>query len=243
MTHIHNIYGIENNIDFLINQIKEKNPSTLVVLDASQSAGHIAIDIQTLKPGFLYFSGHKMFAGNGVGVLYIRKEIQKNCRPFMVGGGFNKEEPVKTLLTNIEKDSHYFECGTLNIPAILSLGEAIDFINKLEINEISIRLFELTRYLYQKLKDIKEIEFDKGIDKCSCQLGYGIISFWVDGIKSSELGDLLADNNVFVRTGRHCSTVSNEETVRVSLQIYNTTKEIDYFVELLKEIIAQTKSL
>lgn len=241
LTHIHNIYGIENNIDFLISQIKEKNSNAVVVLDACQSAGHISIDIEYLKPDFLYFSGHKMFAGNGVGILYIKKEIQKYCRPFMIGGGFNKENPVNKPLNDVEKNINYFESGTLDIPAVLSLNSAIEFIERLDINEISIRLYELTRYLYDKLKEIKEIDFDKGIDKCSCKLGYGIISFKVDGISSSELGDILSDNNIFVRSGRHCSTSSSEETIRVSLQIYNTTKEIDVFVECLKQIIFQLK--
>ena len=241
LTHIHNIYGIENNIQYLIEEIKAKNENTLVVLDASQSAGHIAVDIQELNPDFLYFSGHKMFSANGVGVLYIKKEIQNLCRPYMIGGGFNKEEPVNQNIDDIDRNINYFENGTLNIPAIISLGRAIDFINELDINEISIRLFELTRYLYIKLKDIKEIEFDKGIDKCSCQLGYGIISFRVEGISSGELGDILSDNKIYVRTGRHCSTVSNDETIRVSLQIYNTTKEIDIFVDIIKQIIAEMK--
>ena len=245
LTHIHNIYGIENNIEFLIGQIKEKNKNAIVVLDACQSAGHILINIEELKPDFLYFSGHKMYADTGVGVLYIKKDIQKYCKPFMTGGEFGGENPVsEDRLLNIingEERKNFFECGTLNIPAILSLNSAIEFINRLDINEISIRLFELTRYLYEKLKQIKEIEFDKGIDKCSCQLGYGIISFSVEGISSSDLGDILSDYNVFVRTGKHCSTISNQDSVRVSLQIYNTTKEIDTFVNYLKQIINQSK--
>ncbi|MBQ7307724.1 MAG: aminotransferase class V-fold PLP-dependent enzyme [Clostridia bacterium] len=242
LTHIHNVYGIENNIEFITSQVKEKNQNTLIALDATQSVGHIKVDTKELLADFLYFSGHKMFAGNGVGVLYIKKDLQKLCRPFMVGGSFNKEEPIKTELTALERNSNFFECGTLNFPEIISLGEAIDFINELDINEISIRLFELTRYLYDKLKQIKEIEFDKGIDKCSCQIGYGIISFRVEGILSSELGDILSDNNIFVRAGRHCSTTFTEETLRVSLQIYNTQNEIDIFVDTLKEIIEQLKN-
>lgn len=242
LTHIHNVYGIENNIEFLIEQIKEKNPLALVCLDASQSAGHIGIDVKTLNPDFLYFSGHKMFSSTGVGVLYVKKDIQKIMRPFMIGGGFNKEEPVTDTLTDIKRSPNYFECGTLNIPAIISLGSAIDFIMGLDINEVSIRLFELTRYLYEKLRLINEIEFDKGIDKCSCQLGFGIISFSVQGISASELGDILADYGIYVRTGRHCLAKSAEETIRVSLQIYNTTSEIDTFVETIKEIISQIKN-
>lgn len=242
LTHIHNVYGLENNIEFLTSQIKHKNKDTLIVLDATQSIGHIKVDIEELRPDFLYFSGHKMFAGNGVGVLYIKKELQEKCRPFMIGGNFNKEESVDKSLTDFDRKSDFFECGTLNFPDIISLGSAIDFINAIDINEISIRLFELTRYLYDKLKEIKEIEFDKGIDKCSCQIGYGIISFRVEGILSSELGDILSDNNIFVRSGRHCSTHDAQETLRISLQIYNTTQEIDIFIDVLKQIIDELKN-
>lgn len=238
LTHIHNLYGIENSVKLLTEQIKEINPNALVIVDASQSVGHIKVDVQELNCDFLYFSGHKMFAGNGVGVLYVKSEIQKLLSPFMVGGNFGGEKSLNGELNNYKRKSDFFENGTLNIPSILSLKSAIEFIENLGIENIENRLYDLTRYLYEKLKTIKNIEFDKGIDKCSCNLGYGIISFKISGIDSTDIAYAMDEYNICFRAGKHCLTKNAEDSIRVSLAIYNTKNEIDKFCEILNQIIS-----
>lgn len=191
LTHIHNIYGIENDIELIANEIKKRNCNCKIVLDASQSVGHIKVDVQKLNVDFLYFSGHKMFALNGIGVIWIKKEIQNDMTPFIVGGGFKAKTSSKEALQNTPKDTYYYECGTLNISSIISLGVAIDYINKLGLENISNYISELTRYLEFKLRENKMVELEKGISKCSCHLGFGIIVFKVNGIKSYEIGEVL----------------------------------------------------
>ncbi|MFA6860158.1 MAG: aminotransferase class V-fold PLP-dependent enzyme [Clostridia bacterium] len=230
LTHIHNMYGLEMDIQKLIPQIREKNNNAIIVLDASQSVGHINVDVQKLNPEFLYFSGHKMFAGMGVGVLYTKRELLKEMQPFKIGGGFKNEN------LEIKKGSD-FESGTQNIAEILSLKKAIEYINSIGMQNIEYHIYEITRYLFDKLNLIKNIEFNKGVAMCKCALGYGIISFKINGISSSELGEILRDYNVVVRTGNFCNTSEKDDFVRVSLHVYNTKEDIDKFVKILNHIL------
>ena len=194
LSHIHNVYGLEMEIEEIIPRIRIKNPNCKIVLDCSQSVGHINIDVKKLDVDFAYFSGHKMFAETGIGVCYIKSENIKEMKAYKVGGGTEKEG----ISTN--KASEVLEAGTQNISGIISLGSAIDYINKIGIEDIEKYMLYLTRYLYEQLKLIPNIEFSKGIDKRSCIIGYGIITFKIEGIGSSELGEILSDYGIYVRT-------------------------------------------
>lgn len=231
LTHIHNTYGIEMNIEYIIENIRKINKDVKIVLDATQSVGHINVDVSKLDVDMLYFSGHKMMAMQGVGILYIKDTIEK-FRPFIVGGGTDKG--IKDNVTS----SIDLESGTLNIPAILSLQDAIAYINEIGVTNIENKIGELTRELYEKLRKVKNIEFNKGIDKCACQIGYGILSFKINGITSTEIGEILKDYNIIVRTGSFC-TNNKADFIRVSLYHYNTKEEVCRFVEVLKCILGQ----
>ena len=220
LTHIHNTYGLEMDIDKIVPRVRAKNLGVKIVLDCSQSVGHIPVDVHKLGVDFAFFSGHKMFADTGVGVCYIKKSTQPEMQKFKVGGG-----------------SNLFESGTQNISGILSLGAAVDYINSIGIEKIDAYLRYLTRELYTKLKAIPQIEFSKGIDKCSCPLGFGIVSFGISGISSCDVGEVLNDYGIFVRTGDFCRTTRNEDFVRVSLHIYNTIADVDKFVKAIKYIV------
>lgn len=222
LTHIHNTYGLEMDIDKIVPRIREKNPCTKVVLDCSQSVGHIPVNLQKLDVDFAFFSGHKMFADAGIGVCYIKKSALSEMQEFKIGGG-NK----------------LFETGTQNISGILSLGSAVGYINSIGIDIIESYVRYITRYLYSKLKVIPQIEFSKGIDRCSCPLGFGIISFSIKGMQSCDLGEVFNDYNIFVRTGDFCRITKDEDLIRVSLHIYNTTSDIDKFVKVLRYIISE----
>ena len=231
LTHIHNMYGIEMNIEYIVSGIRKINKDIIIVLDCSQSVGHIYIDVQNLDVDILYFSGHKMMAMQGVGIIYIYKDIQKYFSPFLLGGNYNLKQISN--ITNIRE----LECGTKSITDILSLGNSIDYINDIGIDNIENHIYNLTRYLYDKLKEFKKIKFNKGINNCKCAIGYGIISFNIDGINSSEVSQVLEEYNILVRTGNFCNTSNHENYIRVSLYIYNTTEEIDKFIKVIQYLI------
>lgn len=206
LTHIHNVYGLEMNIESLIKRIREKNKTCKIILDASQSIGHILVDVQKLDVDFLFFSAHKMFSITGCGVLYI-------------------------------KDNDLFtETGTIDSMSIISLGSAIKYINNIGIKKIENYIYSLTRYLYDELLKIDNVEFNLGIAKCKCALGYGIISFRLNNISNIELSNILDDYNIIVRSNNFCNNLSDNDYIRVSIHIYNNKEDIDKFIKLIKYI-------
>lgn len=233
LSHIHNVYGLEMEIEEIIPRIRIKSPNCKIVLDCSQSVGHINIDVKKLDVDFAYFSGHKMFAETGIGVCYIKSENIKEMKAYKVGGGTEKEG------RSTNKASEVLEAGTQNISGIISLGSAIDYINKIGIEDIEKYMLYLTRYLYEQLKSIPNIEFSKGIDKRSCILGYGIITFKIEGIASSELGEILSDYGIYVRTGDFCKSNKSDDSIRVSLHVYNNKEDIDKLIKIIKYILSE----
>ena len=207
LTHIHNIYGLEVNIKYLSEQIKLKNGNCKIILDASQSIGHINVDVQNLGIDFMYFSGHKMFSLPGIGILY-----SKEC------------------------DNTNYETGTLNIPGILSINTAINYINSIGIKNIEEHLYELTRYLFDNLSKLKGIIFNNGIAKAKCAVGFGIISFKFEDVSTSDIMQVLDDYNIIVRGGNFCNS-GNDDFIRVSLHIYNSKEDIDKLMVVLNSII------
>lgn len=231
ITHVHHVFGLDMEVEEIRKIVGSK---VLISLDASQSIGHRAVDVAKLDVDFLSFSGHKMFAGNGVGVLYVRKELLSALSPVMVGGGMEitKEQ---TLLINQRSAKELLEAGTMNIPAILSLGPALDFIETIGVKNIDERLTVLTRYLHTGLKKLEGIQFSPGVDRCSCQHGYGIVSFRFEQVATSDLAFVLDSENILVRAGDHClaKTQAGDQYIRVSLHIYNTEAEIDLLLGVL----------
>lgn len=207
LTHIHNVYGLEMGIEELAQRIKDKNPQAQIVLDVSQSIGHIDVSVKTLNVDYLYFSGHKMFAPTGIGVLFAKGKKHTD-----------------------------FEDGTPNIIGIIGLGSAIDYIQSIGIKTIEDHIFQLTRYLYEELLKIDGIEFNKGIDTCKCKLGYGILSFKHRTISSEEINELLNYYKIYVRSSNFCQE-GQDEYIRISLHIYNTTKDIDKFIKVMNAIV------
>lgn len=207
LTHIHNVYGLEMNIKELIKRIREKNNNVKVVLDASQSISHIKVSVKDLDVDYLYFSGHKMFAPTGIGILYTKNEEYKKI-----------------------------EEGTPNILGIIGLGSAIDFINSIGIQNIEDYIYNLTRYLYDNLLNINGILFNKGIHTCKCKLGYGIISFKHNKVSSEEINEILNYYKIYVRSNNFCQK-DQDDFIRISLNIYNTKNDIDKLIKVLKSIV------
>jgi cysteine desulfurase / selenocysteine lyase len=235
LSHIHNVYGLEMEVELIRSRL---GSDVLVFLDASQSIGHTRVNVTQLGVDSLYFSGHKMFAQNGIGILWINKKIHNQISPFMVGGNSAVHIDFKKLKILTKFMPGILEAGTPNISGIISLGASIDFINSVGIENIGSYIFHLTRYLVEKLMTLDNIVFLPGPAIARCE-GYGIVTFRITNHSASDVGFLLDDNNIFVRTGGHCVALDTNagESIRVSLHIYNTKKDIDKLIDVLREFV------
>ena len=203
-----------------------------VVVDGAQSVPHIKTDVQDLDIDFLAFSGHKMLGPTGVGVLYGKKELLEELEPVNLGGGMN--ESFDTVDTMYYKElPTRLEAGTPNIAGVIGLGEAIRYINKIGIDKIHERELHLRDYLIEKLIPLSHI------DIINLEADSGIVAFNVNGIFSQDVAYFLNKYNICIRAGNHCAKILKNATgvtnsLRISLYFYNTEKEIDELVELLK---------
>ena len=203
-----------------------------VVLDGAQSVPHIKTDVQDLDIDFLALSGHTMFGPTGLGVLYGKKELLEELEPINLGGGMN--ESFDTVDTMYYKDlPTRLEAGTPNIAGVIGLGEAIRYINKIGIDKIHERELHLRDYLIEKLMPLSHI------DIINLEADSGIVAFNVENIFSQDVAYFLNKYNICVRAGNHCAKILKNATgvtnsLRISLYFYNTEKEIDELVELLK---------
>ena len=229
IAHISNVIGDVRPIKEIIEYAHQKG--ILVVIDAAQSAGHINIDVQELDIDFLAFSAHKMLGPVGVGVLYGKYNLLNELKPYKYGGGMN-------VAFTSPKDIQYMdlpqklEAGTQNISGVIGLSSAIDYINKLGLDNIEEYVLELKKYLVDKLKPIKKINiYNEDIDGFT-------VTFNIDKIFSQDVAIYLDKYNICVRSGEHCARKLEDElsiknTVRVSLYFYNTKEDVDKLVELL----------
>ncbi len=237
LSHIHHVFGREMEIALIKNMI---GPDILISLDASQSVGHTKVDVESLNVDFISFSAHKMFAANGVGVLWVKPEHQAQLIPWHVGGKSAASIDGEQFLCRHDNLAHLFECGTLNIPGILSISPAINFIGSVGLKEIEAHVSALTHKLHQSLKGLPGIEFAPGMGTSSCAYGYGILAFRFAGAATGDLGFLLDAEDIFVRTGEHCrADQSAEDYIRVSMHVYNTEEEIERFTQVLAANVSE----
>lgn len=234
VTHIHNVHGTISDIKTVRKAVGE---DVLISLDACQSISHTQIDVKDLDVDFLVFSGHKMFALDSIGVLFVKKNIHQFLQPFIVGGGsiFDKHDDNENKKIEIYK---ILEAGTRNVTGIKSLEAAMKFIETIGIKQIYEYINTLTLYLYNKLTEIDNIEFLAGYAFDQSRIGYGLIAFRVHGVSSTDIGGLLNLNKIYVRTGNHC--ISNgkhtSDSIRVSMHIYNSKEDIDKLIAVLANI-------
>lgn len=237
MAHIHHVYGL----DMEVSEIREMvGADCIISLDASQSVGHASVDAAALPVDFISFSGHKMLAGPGSGVLYVHPRLNSQLAPVRLGGKSPADIKDGKLILSTTSPSTLLESGTQNIPGILSLGAAIDYINSIGLASIERHVSDLTVYLWKKLKDLPGIDFAPGIGICACEHGFGIIAFRFSQLSSMDLSFALDGERIFVRTGDHCIYGANrdqekeDDFIRVSMHLYNTKEEVDTFVDVLE---------
>lgn len=237
LSNVHNVFGTKTTL----REIRDKiHPSIAIAMDCSQSIGRAPLDVQKVNLDFASFSCHKVFASTGIGILFINRRRHKELTPFMVGGNSGAILNTENMTLIPGEMPELLEAGTLNIAGIISLGAALDFIEEIGMPTIQKILLDLTQYLLGELRTVPHIEYLPGIVQCGCNVGYGIVSFRVQGISSQDVGFILNAKNIYVRTGNHCISGKNslDDSIRISLDIYNTKEEIDVFIQALREIVA-----
>jgi len=233
IVYISNTLGTINPVKKIIEKCKENN--ILSVVDGAQSSAHKKIDVTDLNCDFYVFSAHKMYGPTGVGVVYGKEEILEKMPPYMGGGEMIKD--VSFSNTSYNNLPYKFEAGTPNIGDVIGFKEAINYIKSIGIDNIEtyeISLKEYTEDALKKIDGIKVVGTAK--DKV------GIFSFTTEKVHYYDLGLLLDAKGIALRTGHHCTQplmdkYSLDGTARLSLAIYNSTEEVDYFVESLSNLI------
>ncbi|MDQ1102305.1 cysteine desulfurase/selenocysteine lyase [Chryseobacterium sp. SORGH_AS909] len=233
VNHVSNALGVVNPVEEIIAKAR-KNTSAYIVIDGAQAAPHFTLDVQKLDCDFYVFSGHKMYAPMGTGILYGKQQILESLPPFHGGG-----EMIATC--SFERTTYAglpfkYEAGTPNVGGNIALGAAIDFIEQVGQENIQQHENALLEYAQRKLLELDYIKVyaEKAVRT-------GVVSFNLEGVGiSSDVGMILDKMGVAVRTGHHCtqpimSFFNIAGTVRASFAVYNTFEEIDLLVEGVKK--------
>lgn len=234
ITHISNVLGVINPVKEIAALAHEKG--AVVLVDAAQSIPHIAVDVQDLDVDFLAFSGHKMLAPAGIGILYGKAKILDNMSPVRLGGGI--VEQVKQQEVSFLDAPLRFEAGTQNTEGVIGLGAAIDYLENIGFSTITQIENQLTDYALNALSALPDVEIygaQTGSDRS------GILSFNVNDIHPHDTATVLASQGIAVRAGHHCAQplmdyLGVNATCRMSLYFYNTEEEIDRFVQVLSTV-------
>lgn len=233
VTQVSNVLGTVNPIKEMIRIAHEHGVP--VVVDGAQSVPHFAVDVQDLDCDFLAFSGHKVYGPTGVGVLYGKEEWLDRLPPYQGGG--EMIERVSFEKTTFERPPLKFEAGTPDYVATHGLATALDYVTSLGMDNILAHEQDLTRYALQQLREIEGMH----IYGHRNDSGDAVISFNVGDIHHMDLGTLLDQLGIAVRTGHHCAQPLMDRlgilgTVRASFGLYNTREEVDALVAGIKRI-------
>ncbi len=232
ITHISNSLGTINPIKRIIEKAHQFNIPVLI--DAAQSIQHTNIDVQELDCDFMVFSGHKIYAETGIGVLYGKEKLLDNLPPYQGGG-----DMIKTV--DFEKSTYAelplkFEAGTSNYVGAISIGVAIEYLQNIGFEDIMNHEKELLEYATEKLSSIKQLKIIGTAENKA-----GVVSFILDGIHNYDAGTLLDKMGIAVRTGTHCTQPVMKHfgiagTLRASFAFYNTKEEIDQLYNAILRI-------
>ncbi len=232
VVHVSNALGTINDVKFIIEKAHEVGAKVLI--DGAQASSHIDIDVQDLDVDFYVFSAHKIYGPTGMGVLYGKKDILNAMPPYRGGGEMIKEVTFeKTTYADLP---YKFEAGTPNIADVVAVKFAIDYINNLGKKNIANYENELLIYATQQLSEITGLRIIGQAKK-----KVSVVSFVLEGIHSQDVGVILDQQGIAVRTGHHCTQPLMQRfkipgTSRASFAVYNTTEEIDKLVKGIHKV-------
>lgn len=233
ISHVSNVLGTINDIKKIIKYAHKMG--AIVIVDASQSIPHMKIDVQELDADFLVFSGHKMLAPLGIGVLYGKRELLNKMNPFLMGG--DMIEYVYEQDTTFAPLPNKFEAGTQNVEGVIGLGAAIDYIEQIGYDKIQQMDKEVVSYARQELSklDFLTLYLTPHEENHS-----GVISFNINGVHPHDVASILDSEGVCVRSGNHCAQplmrfLGIDSTCRASFYFYNTKEDVDRLVKALNK--------
>ncbi len=231
-THVSNVLGTVNPIKEIVQEAKAVGAITLV--DGAQSVPHMPVNVTDLGCDFYAFSSHKLGGPTGVGVLYANPDIMQELPPYMGGG--DMIEFVTTEGASWAELPSKFEAGTPNIAGVVGLGEAIDYLTSIGMENIHNYEQKLTEYTLEKLQEIPSIKIYGNAEKRA-----GVISFALEEVHAHDIAHFLSQKSVCTRAGHHCAQplmnhFGVDSTTRISFYIYNDTSDIDRFIEALNEV-------
>lgn len=232
--HVSNVLGVTNPVKEIAAYAHDKG--AIVVVDGAQSVPHMKVDVNEIGADFLAFSGHKLMAPMGIGVLYGKKDLLEAMDPFLTGG---------EMIEYVTRDSatwaelpHKFEAGTVNAADAVGLEAAINYIESVGFDFIKEQEHKLTRLLMDGMSELSYIKVYGSKDpKKHC----GIVTFTIDGVHPHDISSVLNEDHVCVRAGHHCAQPLMQflkvgSTARASLYFYNTEEEVKRFLEVLKGV-------
>ena len=234
VTQVSNVLGIRTPIEKIVALARKSG--AVVVLDAAQSTPHMEVDVQKLGVDFLAFSGHKLMAPMGIGVLYGRKELLSEMPPFLTGG-----EMIQTVTRDkvvYAELPHKFEAGTVNGAGAWALAAAIRYLQEVGYEQIQKQELLLTTQLMDGLKKVPHVQVQGSPDpKEHC----GIVSFTIDGVHPHDISSILDADGIAVRAGHHCAQPLMQQigvmsTTRASMYFYNTEEDIEKLLASVQTI-------
>ena len=231
---ISNVFGRLNPIKEFA-EICHKN-GTLIVCDGAQSVPHIPVNVRELDVDFLAFSGHKMLAPMGIGVLYGREELLEKMPPFLYGG--EMIEYVTLCGATFAELPHKFEAGTVNAGGAVGLHAAADYIGSLGFDEIERRENALAAKMFGEMRNIPHVHIIGSDDPAD---HHGIVTFTIDDVHPHDVAAIFDEAGVAVRAGHHCAQplhkyLNLQSTVRASVAFYNDARDTERFMDCLKTI-------
>ena len=233
IAHVSNILGTINNVKKIIKYAHKKG--AIVIVDASQSIPHMKIDVQDLDADFLVFSGHKMLAPLGIGVLYGKREILNKMTPFLMGG--DMIEYVYEQETTYAPLPNKFEAGTQNVEGVVGLDAAIDYIQNIGYDKMQELENDVLAYARQELSKLDFLTLYMTPNEKNHS---SVISFNIKGVHPHDVASILDSEGVCVRSGNHCAQplmrfLGIDSTCRASFYFYNTKEDVDRLVHALNK--------
>ena len=231
--YVSNALGTINPVHELI--ALAKNAGAYVIVDGAQAVAHFDVNVQELNCDFFLFSAHKMYGPTGLGVLWGRKELLEKLPPYRFGGEMIRK--VSVTGTTFNELPFKFEAGTPNIEAVIAFNESISFCNEVGRKEMHEHEVQLLKIATDKLKEI-----EGAVVYADLSNKVGVLSFNVEGIHSADIGTLLDQQGIAVRTGHHCTQPLWEKlgttgSVRASFACYNSIEDVELFIEALNKSV------
>ncbi|MFY9262029.1 MAG: cysteine desulfurase [Actinomycetaceae bacterium] len=233
-THVSNVTGALSPVAQIVDLARAVD--AFIVLDACQSVPHIPVDFKALNVDAAVFSGHKMLGPTGIGVLYVRSDVLRELPPFLTGGSM-------VVLVTMEKTTFAppparFEAGTQPVAQIVGLGAAADYLTDIGMDKVAQHEAELTAYALEKLSDVPGVRILGPRDAAE---RVGVLAFDVEGVHPHDVGQVLDARGIAIRVGHHCAQPIHQHfgvfaSSRASFGPYNTTGDVDAFIEALAQV-------